>query len=342
MARPLRIEHEGALWHVTSRGNERKSIFRDDHDRERFLALLGEAVVKYGWILIDYMLLGNHFHLTILTPETTLSRGMQWLNSQYVRWFNRRHRRVGHLFQGRFDGTLVDSDSYFLRLCRYVVRNPVRAGMVGHPKDWKWSSFAAKAGLVPAPPWLDTDITLNRFHSTDRKEAQRLYCEWVTALDAGNDRPFDEVKNRIYLGSEEWMETIQALIDEEPRSPEHPKVQRHVRRPTMDQVVTAVAETFDIAPADLRCRGGGAPRMLAAWLGVYDGVHFHRSIASALGVGCSRSSALVQQCKRELARDPLLRDFAQRAREKLANRPPPVPYVLRRPMRDLERDDAPF
>ncbi|HEU5163477.1 MAG TPA: transposase, partial [Thermoanaerobaculia bacterium] len=106
MARPLRLEHEGALWHVTSRGNERKNIFRSDADRLLFLALLAEAVIRFRWVVHVYTLMANHFHLVIETPERTLSRGMQWLNGRYAQKFNKRHKRVGHLFQGRFHAEL--------------------------------------------------------------------------------------------------------------------------------------------------------------------------------------------------------------------------------------------
>ncbi|MCA1734260.1 MAG: transposase, partial [Acidobacteria bacterium] len=141
MARPLRLEHEGALWHITSRGNERKNIYRSDADRRLFLSLLGEAVKRYRWILHEYMLMSNHYHLLIETPEKTLSRGMQWLNGEYARGFNKRHKRVGHLFHGRFKGQLVEKDSYLLELIRYVALNPVRAGIVARPEEYRWSSY---------------------------------------------------------------------------------------------------------------------------------------------------------------------------------------------------------
>jgi putative transposase len=341
MARPLRLEFEGATWHVTARGNERKAIFRDDADRIRFLELLGEAVVRYNWILHDYVEMTNHYHLTLQTPETTLSRGMQWLNSRYAQYFNRRHDRVGHLFQGRFHGVLVDQDAYFLTLCRYVVRNPVRArGIVDHPGQWRWSSYAAKAGLVEAPPWLHVSTTLAAFHPSDTAEAQRKYREFINAPDAAVDRPWEHLHNQIYLAGEEWIARIQAKIDQAPRSPDHPKPQRHPRRPRMDEILSAVAQTFGTTVNAIRTQRGGVPRMVAAWLGVFDGIHFRRTIAAELGIGNGRVTTLVTACARALESDDHLRTLIEKARHRIANRPPPITYIPRRTFQDLIRDSA--
>jgi REP element-mobilizing transposase RayT len=135
MARPLRIEFANALYHVTSRGNERRDIFRTEQDRETFLRFLGIAVRRFGWSLTAWVLMTNHFHLVIRTPQPNLSRGMHWLNSTYVNWFNRTHGRCGHLYQGRFKAFFVDGESYFAEVLRYVVLNPVRANMCERPEE---------------------------------------------------------------------------------------------------------------------------------------------------------------------------------------------------------------
>ena len=154
MARPLRVEFAGALYHVTSRGNEKRPIFKNDGDRLKFLELLGEAVSRFGWTLTAWVLMTNHFHLVVQTNEPNLSRGMHWLNGTYAAWFNRRHGRWGHLFGGRFKAFLVEEETYFKEVLRYVVLNPVRAGLVAHPANYRWSSYRATAGLSPAPEWL--------------------------------------------------------------------------------------------------------------------------------------------------------------------------------------------
>jgi len=130
MSRQLRIEYPGAIWHVTSRGNERRDIFRDDDDRHRFLRLLGKVVVIRRWNLHAWVLMANHYHLLIETPEIGLSRGVKWLNQRYAQAFNERHGRVGHLFQGRFKSVLVQREGHLLELLRYIVLNPVRCGIV--------------------------------------------------------------------------------------------------------------------------------------------------------------------------------------------------------------------
>jgi len=146
MARPLRIEFDGALYHITSRGNDRRAIFKDDGDRELFLRTLALVTERFHWICHAYCLLNNHYHLVIETPDGNLSKGMRQLNGVYTQAFNKRHRRVGHIFQGRFKGILVQKDSHFLEVCRYVVLNPVRAKTVGQPHQWKWSSYRATIG----------------------------------------------------------------------------------------------------------------------------------------------------------------------------------------------------
>ena len=133
MARPLRIEYPGAVYHITSRGNARADIFLMDDDRQVFLDILGNTVEKYNWLCHAFCLLDNHYHLLIETPDPNLSLGMRQLNGVYTQTFNRTHDRVGHVFQGRYKAILVEKESHLLELCRYVVLNPVRAKMVSKP-----------------------------------------------------------------------------------------------------------------------------------------------------------------------------------------------------------------
>jgi len=145
MARPLRIEFPGAVYHVTSRDNTRAPIFIDDSDREDFLSILGSVVRRYNWLCHAYCLMGNHYHLIIETIEGNISRGMRQLNGVYTQKFNWKHARTGHIFQGRFKAILVEKESYLLEVSRYVVLNPVRANMVERPEAWRWSNYAATA-----------------------------------------------------------------------------------------------------------------------------------------------------------------------------------------------------
>jgi putative transposase len=163
MARPLRLEFPGAIYHVTSRGNALLPIFEVKQDRQSFLALLQEVVKRFNWLCHAYCLMDNHYHVLVGTVDGNLSMGMRHLNGVYTQRFNRHHNRVGHVFQGRYKSILVDRDSYLLELCRYVVLNPVRAKMVREPGKYPWSSYRPTAGLVKRPSLLTLDWVLGQF-----------------------------------------------------------------------------------------------------------------------------------------------------------------------------------
>ena len=223
MARPLRIEFSGAVYHVTARGNARQDIFLDDTDRSEFLALLHRACDRHDWICHGYCLMSNHYHLLLQTQTSSLSQGMKFINGTYTQSFNRRHKRVGHVFQGRFKSILVERDSYLLELARYLVLNPVRAQMVRAAKDWPWSSYRATAGLSAAPPSLTTDWILGNFGAR-RSQAQQRYREFVKA-GKGQPSPWQSLKNQIYLGTDEFVEDMQCHIDPNQSLEDIPKPQ---------------------------------------------------------------------------------------------------------------------
>ena len=172
MTRPVRIAFQGALYHVTSRGDRREAIYEDDADRMKFLETLETVIREFNWVCHAYCLMTNHYHLVIETPDGNLSKGMRQLNGVYTQGSNRRHGRSGHLFQGRYKAILVDEDSYLLELTRYVVLNPVRAGMVELPGDRRWSSYLDMLGARSAPHWLAIDGLLVQF-AVERQEAVR-------------------------------------------------------------------------------------------------------------------------------------------------------------------------
>lgn len=203
MARPIRIEFSGALYHITSRGDRREAIYEDDTDRERFLEVLGKVAEDFNWVCHAWCLMTNHYHLVIETPDGNLSKGMRQLNGVYTQYSNRRHHRVGHLFQGRYKAILVDGDSYLLELARYVVLNPVRARMVDDPGAWRWSSYLAMVGAEPAPGWLATDGLLAAFGKR-RSDAVRRYIEFVAqGVDA--EPVWRNLKSQVFLGSDDFV-----------------------------------------------------------------------------------------------------------------------------------------
>ncbi len=264
MARPLRIEYPGAVYHITSRGNAYQDIFLDDADREKFLELLNQTVERFNWLCHAYCLMSNHYHLLIETIDPTLSRGMRQLNGVYTQAFNRRHNRVGHVFQGRYKAILVEKEAYLLELSRYIVLNPVRAKMVKSPEEWEWSSYRATAGLREAPSFLTVDWILGQF-SDDREEAQRLYRKFV-AEGVGRS-PWNELKGQIYLGSEGFIDSIPKPGT---KLAEVPRKQRLLERnrPVLEEIF-ADAETTDGGIFKAYHDYGYTMREIAEHLGVH-------------------------------------------------------------------------
>lgn len=231
MARPLRIEYDGALYHVTSRGNERKPIFKDDGDRQAFLATLTLVNRRFHWLCHAYCLMDNHYHLVIETPDGNLSKGMRQLNGVYTQAFNRRHKRVGHLFQGRFKGILVQKDSHFLEVCRYVVLNPVRAKAVSSFREWAWSSYRATAGVGKVSPCLTIDEILGHF-GRRRGPAQEKYREYVRE-GIGNISIWENLEAQSLLGVEGFAEALTEHVTGARRVGEIPRGQRLMGRASL-------------------------------------------------------------------------------------------------------------
>lgn len=266
MARPLRIEFAGALYHVTSRGDRREPIFEDDEDRLTFLNVLAEVVDRFNWLCHAYCLMTNHYHLVVETPDGNLSKGMRQLNGMYTQASNRRHKRTGHLFQGRFKGILVDKESYLLELSRYVVLNPVRAGMVKHPERYVWSSYGAMVGDVPTPQWLETDGLLSQFGSR-RSEARRRYTRFV---EEGIDTPsiWVGLRQQIYLGDDRFIRRMQKKINPAVDSLNIPKAQRRGPAPSLDSIATKHRERND-AIITAHATGCYSYREIAEFFGIH-------------------------------------------------------------------------
>jgi REP element-mobilizing transposase RayT len=155
MGRAPHIEYGGAVYHVTNRGNGQEAIYRGEADWTAFLGIMGDVVSKFGWRICTYCLMGNHYHLLLETPQPNLSQGMRELDLQYTRRYNWRYEHSGHVFQDRYWSGLVVNDNYLIDAASYLLLNPVRARLVLSPEEWRWSSCAAMAGLVPLPSWLD-------------------------------------------------------------------------------------------------------------------------------------------------------------------------------------------
>jgi REP element-mobilizing transposase RayT len=204
MARPLRLEFSGAVYHVTSRGDRREDIYLDDDDRQQWMAVLSLVCDRFNWIVHAFCQMTNHYHLLVETPDGNLSAGMRHLNGLYTQRFNRRHAQVGHLFQGRYKAILIQKEAHLLELSRYVVLNPVRAQMVPSPEQWRWSSYVAVMDDHAPPKWLDTDWLLGQF-GRQRKRACEAYRTFVME---GQDvpSPLLATKHQLMLGDDAFIE----------------------------------------------------------------------------------------------------------------------------------------
>ena len=263
MARQLRLEFPGAIYHITSRGNARQEIFLDDEDRRSFLYLIGKEMQQQRWRCYSFCLMNNHYHLVIETPEGNLISGMRRLNGVYTQMFNRRHGRVGHLFQGRYKSIIVDREGYLLELCRYVVLNPVRAGIVEGPEQWRWSSYNCTVGLREGLSWLDTKWILEQF-SYDEKSARDQYRRFV--LDGiGGPRPWEGLKGQIWLGSTEFLEKMDRLINKKSIK-NVPITQTLPARPTKFEVIESVARVYDVSIDDVIDRRDAGAYKAAVYL----------------------------------------------------------------------------
>lgn len=224
MTRPIRIEFAGALYHVTSRGNRQEDIYIDDEDRLNFLSLLSQVSKDYNWLIHAYCLMDNHYHLLIETPDGNLSRGMRQLNGVYTQISNRHHGKVGHVFQGRYKAILVQKETYLLELARYIVLNPVRAGMVREAKDWPWSSYQQTVGIKTDNSWLTIEWILSAF-GKNLGTAQKKYRQFVSE-GKNQPEPWKLLKNQTLLGSEAYVKEIFKKIDLKKDLSEIPKSQR--------------------------------------------------------------------------------------------------------------------
>lgn len=232
MARPLRIEFAGAVYHVTNRGNRREPIFDGDGDRECFLSVLESVLGRFKWLCHAYCLMDNHYHLLVETLEPNLSRGMRQLNGVYTQRHNAAHGKVGHLFQGRFKAVLVEKESHLLEVTRYVVLNPVRAGMVDGPREWRWSSYRASAGLRRPPSLLTVDWLLTQFGKR-RGDAQRAYRHFVRE-GKGAASPFAGLAGGCLLGSDEFVAMCRGFLTDDQTLEEVPRRERYAGRPSLE------------------------------------------------------------------------------------------------------------
>ena len=264
MARPLRIEFGGALYHLTGRGNARGTIFLDQRDCAKFVQFLVDSLERYDIALHAFVLMGNHYHLIAETRQANLGQWMHWLTTTYTVYFNRRHRCVGHLFQGRYKSIVVEAEGYLLTLSRYVHLNPVRGRVIGKGtpaerrkrlRGWGWSSYAAYSGLAKGQAWLSQERILG--YMGDRKGERPLsYRRFVEeGLLREIENPLDAVSWQTVLGGEHFLQRVKDRLASRKEHRELPALRQLRRRPDVQSILEGVAKVYRCSKEQLLERG---------------------------------------------------------------------------------------
>ena len=298
MARPLRIEFAGAIYHVTARGSERRAIVRDDVDRLKWLSVVERTVDRHGWRVFAFALMDNHFHLFLQTPEPNLSAGMAQLNGSYAGYFNARHERVGHLLQGRFKSILVEEQGYWRQLGRYVHLNPVRAGLARRPEDWPWSSYIGYHRPARRLDWVCYERVLAEFGG-DTPAARRAYRQYVAeGLERKLDNPLAMAVHELALGSDAFVAKIRRLVRHRAEDADLPALRLLKRPADIAAVAAAVTQRMGGTPANWepgrRC--DDISRAVAAYVARQVTSHTSSQIAETLGY--RSSSSIPVACRR--------------------------------------------
>lgn len=299
MARPLRINYPGAFYHVTSRGNERKAVFKSKRDREKFLEYLESATHRYDAVIHAFCLMNNHYHLLIETPSGNLPQIMRHINGAYTTYFNAKRSRSGHLFQGRYKSILVEMDHYAKELSRYIHLNPVRAKMVKTPDEYEWSSYHFYIGKDPTPDWLNRDFILGYFGNSV-SIAQKEYRKFVRLLDNEKyDNPLDEVVSATLLGSPGFISLIKAkyLSDKKPDK-NMPALKELSKKASMQDIFDEVESVFGEQPALAR-------NVKMYFCQKYTGTKL-KDIGSHFGIGESGVSQATRRVKHKIKKDKKL------------------------------------
>jgi REP element-mobilizing transposase RayT len=303
MARQWRIEYPGALYHILSRGNERRPIFKDTEDKIVFLELVEEMASRFNLDIYAYVLMNNHYHLLIKTNNDNLSKSMQWFGATYTRRFNVKHRRTGHLFQGRFKSFIIENDSYLLRLSCYIHRNPLRAKIVKRLPDYKWSSYLCYAYDKQNNDWLKTDFILNQLITDDKNKA---YKEMVQRYSKEEGKIWENLQYGLVFGSQDYFSTIKAKYLSTKANSEIPQQMQIFKADIKPLEIIKKAETIlncDVEKMIDASRVTGTlrdKRDLIIFLLWNSGLFRNQVIGESFGIGYSSISQRVSIVKKRL------------------------------------------
>ncbi len=310
MARPLRIEYSGAFYHITSRGNERKAVFKSERDREKLLSYFGSATERYAAIVHAYCLMDNHYHLLMETPAGNLSRIMHHINGAYTTYFNVRRERSGHLFQGRYKAILIEADEYAKELSRYIHLNPVRAGMCANPEEYPWSSCRYYTVETEAPDWLQRGLILGYF-GQNLSVSMRWYREFIHAvMGVGYDNPLAELKHSVILGSGQFVAEIRdRFLKHKTQDRDLPALRTLLEQPSLDQIEQAVDAALSTEPKLAR-------QVKLHLCHRYSGMTL-TEIGLRFGIGQSGVTQASQRIALKRSKDEKLREIIKRIEKKI-------------------------
>jgi len=311
MARPLRIEFAGAIYHVMARGNGRQLLFYSEDDYQRMLDGLEATVDRTGWEVFAFAWMPNHIHLLFRTPQPNLSRGMQYLLSGYANWFAKRHDRPGHLFQGRFRGELIEDETYYWNVSRYIHLNPTRGTkpLVEHPKDWRWSSYPGYAHKRHRLDWVKYDPVYEAWQGEKGGGTPEVaYRKFVEAgLVQEVENPFHAALEGWLLGGQTFLDRIKKMLKETRQPDQVPQLRKIVLTP--QEVLQTVAQFYEeeFLKYSLR-RSKNRGRDMAAYLAHRHTTATLRELAGLFGLSHPDSvSNLVRRAEKAIRESASLR-----------------------------------
>ncbi len=308
MSRPLRIEFEGAYYHILSRGNERRDIFSDKDDRFLFLESLGNMSERFEVDVYAYVLMDNHYHLLLKTNKPNISKSMQWFGVTYTRRYNNKHKRSGHLFQGRFKSFLIENDQYLMLLSGYIHRNPLRAGIVRRLVDYPWSSYPAYAYGKKSSEWLLTRPILSLF---DAKDKHIAYRKMVQSYSREEARIWEDFSHGLFLGSQKFVDRIKSKYLSENPDIEIPQRRQVLRDANPEKILMKAARILK-CDTDIFLRSSRISdsdkinRDLLIYLLWSTGWYSNQEIGNLFGLGYSSISRRVTIMKSMIAKDSKL------------------------------------
>jgi REP element-mobilizing transposase RayT len=293
MARRLRVQYPGAIYHLMARGNGRQAIVRDDTDRDRLVEYLGRAAVRCSWRVFAFVMMSNHLHVVLKTPEPNLSRGMQGFVSAYANVWARRHRFSGHVFQGRYRTELVEDETYLWTVTRYIHLNPVRARLVEHPAEWRWSSYAGYARARSRLEWVAYDELLaawaGEFGGSGSEPAAAYRRFVASGISQRPESPWSEAFDGWILGSSRFVDRIRSIVKGQPRRDQR-REWRRLHALSISRVIDVVCDEFGIERDELSQRGSREPaRAALAYLARRHTVATNAELMEVLGVSRAES-----------------------------------------------------